>query len=75
MNWTTLRDHIGLALASAAMLGGGATIISNKLNIAVLEERVDRLEDLNANVVKLREELQLTREELIRSQRDNPNNS
>lgn len=58
--------QVATAIASAALLTGGATIISNKVGVAVLDERVDRLETLNDNVDALRVELQKTREELLR---------
>lgn len=68
MNLAGLRDHLISAVSAAALLGGGATIITNKIGLVVVEDRVDRLEKLNENVEGLRSDLQATREDLIRSQ-------
>ncbi|MGH6746387.1 hypothetical protein [Novosphingobium sp.] len=68
MNITALRDHLISVVAGAAVLSGGATLISSKIDLTVLTERVDKLEKLNENVEGLRSDLQTTREELIRSQ-------
>jgi len=68
MNLSALRDHLISVVAGAAVLGGSATLISTKIDVTVLTERVDKLEKLNENVEGLRDDLQSTREELIRSQ-------
>lgn len=69
MNWTALRDHLLTAMASAALLGGGATIITNKVAIGELSVRVAALEELGGKIDGLREDLQKTREELARAGR------
>lgn len=68
MQWPALRDHLVSAAATAALLGGGASVLTNKIDLAVLDGRVARLEELNTNVEALRKDMQATREELIRSQ-------
>lgn len=61
-----LNENLLIALASAALLGGGATVVANMIGIAVLNERVTRLEELNGSVEELQDELKKTREELLR---------
>lgn len=65
MNLIALRDSLITAAAGAAVLGGGASIITNRIGLAVANERIERLEDLNSNVKELRVELQRTREDLL----------
>jgi len=66
MTWSELRDHLVSAAAGAALLGGGATIISNKVDVSVLDTRVKNLEKLNGNIETLQSELAETRIELAR---------
>lgn len=67
MNLSALRDHLVNAAAATALIGGGATVVSTATKVAVHEERISKLEELNHNVEGLREDLGKTREELIRS--------
>ncbi|WP_152524699.1 hypothetical protein [Novosphingobium lindaniclasticum] len=61
-----LRDHLLPAVATAAVLGGGASIIQTKVDVAKHDERISRIEKLDATMDKLTGELAETRETLAR---------
>jgi hypothetical protein len=59
-----MNEHIsnwligfGKAITVAAVLGGGATVLSTKQEVAVLEHRVQRVEGAEAKIDKLNENL------------------
>jgi hypothetical protein len=66
MNWPNMRDHVVTAMATAGILGGGGTIIANKVAIGQHETRIEALESLSDKMDALTRELRDTREELIR---------
>lgn len=68
ISFTAIRDHLVSAAAAAALLGGGTTLITSHVTNGVQNDRIERLEKLNDNVEGLRKELQLTREDFLRSQ-------
>jgi hypothetical protein len=63
---TLLRENLIPAVATAAVLGGGATIIDNKVRISGHEERIKRIEELDKTMDELRGDLRETRETLVR---------
>jgi uncharacterized protein (DUF342 family) len=66
VNWASLKDHLVSAAAAAALLGGGTAVITTKIDVAVHDQRLDNLEELNKNVEGLRQDLSHTREDLLR---------
>lgn len=56
-----LKDHLVTAIATAAMLGGGGTLIANKVIIGRLDERVSAIENLAAEMDQTQQELIETR--------------
>lgn len=68
MSMSALRDHLVSAAAGAALLGGGATIIANRVDIAVTNERLDTLEVLNGNVEKLSDDISDLRVEMAKQE-------
>lgn len=61
-----IKDHLFNAVATAAVLGGGAAVIQNKVDLAKHEERIARIEKLDESMDKLADELAETRETLAR---------
>lgn len=61
-----LKDHLINAVAAAAVLGGGSTIVLNKLDIARHDERISQVERLGTNIEGLRGELRETSRKLDR---------
>jgi len=59
-----LKDHLLNAVAAAAVLGGGATLIQGKVDLAKHDARITRLERLDESMDKLTDELASTRETL-----------
>lgn len=59
-----LKDHLLNAVAAAAVLGGGATLIQGKVDLAKHDARITRLERLDESMDKLTSELATTRETL-----------
>lgn len=54
------------AIATAAVLGGGATLIQDRVQLAQHETRLTRIEKLDDTMVKLTDELAETRLTLAR---------
>jgi hypothetical protein len=61
-----VKDHLFNAVATAAVLGGGATIIQNRVTLAQHDTRIERIEKLDESMEKLADELAVTRETLAR---------
>lgn len=61
-----VKDHLFNAVATAAVLGGGAAVIQNKVDLAKHDERIARIEKLDESMDKLADELAETRETLAR---------
>jgi hypothetical protein len=80
MSWQALRDHLSAmlpgaltALAGAALVGGGNTIIGNKVELGRHDERLiklerlgDKIDTLGGKIDAFDDKLDRTREELIR---------
>lgn len=69
MTLSGLKDHLISAAAGALLLGGGATVVSTKINVAVHEERIAQLETLNQNVEGLRSDIADLRVEMAKEAR------
>lgn len=63
---TFLRENLFPAIATAAALGGGATVVQSRVDLASHDQRISRIEDLDKNMDELRDDLRETRETLIR---------
>lgn len=66
MNFQAFRDHLISAASAAALLGGGATIVSTKVDNAVQDQRLAKLETLNDNVERLTGDIADLRVELAK---------
>lgn len=66
MPWADLKEHLVQAVATAAILGGGAALIDTKVDLARHDERIARIEKLDESMELLQGELQTTREALAR---------
>lgn len=53
----TLKTYVIQAIAAAAAVGAGSTLITNKVDNAKQDVRIERLEGLNSNVEGLRTDL------------------
>ena len=63
---SALKDHLVTAGASAMLLGGSATLITTKIDIARHDERITRIEKLDETMTSLSKEMAATREALAR---------
>jgi hypothetical protein len=63
---TDLKDQLVNGLAAAALLGGGAAVIDNRVDVARHDERLTRIESLDESMEKLTGEMGRTREQLAR---------
>lgn len=61
-----IKEYVINAVAAAVAVGAGTSIISDKLKLARHDERIMRLETLNASVDGLREDLQSVDKKLER---------
>lgn len=66
MDWSVLKDRLIEAAAAAALLGGGAQLVSNTVGIAQQETRVERLEKLDERLDKIADDVTKTRETVVR---------
>lgn len=66
MTLRDIRDHLIQAAGAALLIGGGATIIQTKVDVARHDERITRIEELDKSMDRLSEEVAKTREELAR---------
>lgn len=57
----TLKDHLVTAVATAAVLGGGGSIIANKIDIGRHDERISAIENLADELDETQDELRDTR--------------
>jgi hypothetical protein len=53
----TIKESLINAIATAVLLGAGSTVLGVKINDAHQDERITRLEDLDASVDGLRVDL------------------
>lgn len=61
-----IKERLIEAAAAAALLGGGAQVIGNTVDIAKQDTRVERLEGVDARLEKIQEDLATTRETVVR---------
>lgn len=65
MDISTIKQHLAEAVAAAALLGGGAQLVMNTVDIGRHDERLSDVEALNNNVQELRDELADTKVLLV----------
>lgn len=61
-----IKTHLIQAGATALLVGGSAAVVQTKVDIARIDERVNRIERLDESMTTLARELATTREELAR---------
>lgn len=66
MGFEHLKERLIEAAAAAALLGGGAQVIGNTVDIAKQDTRVERLEGVDARLEKIQQDLATTRETVVR---------
>ena len=66
MDLTALKERLIEAVAAAALLGGGAQLIGNTVQIAKQDTRVERLEELDEKLEVMADDVAETREAVIR---------
>lgn len=72
MNLHDFKDQLITAVATAAILGGGGTLISTRVELGRHDERIERIETLTQEMSELRRELADTRVSLAEI-KGNPN--
>ena len=66
MDLIALKERLIEAVAAAALLGGGAQLIGNTVQIAKQDTRVERLEELDEKLEVMADDVAETREAVIR---------
>lgn len=66
MDWTALKDRLIEAAAAAALLGGGAQLIGNSVDIARQDTRLERVERLDERLEDIQQDVAETRETVVR---------
>lgn len=66
MDWSALKDRLIEAVAAAALLGGGAQLVSNTVDIGKQETRIERIEELDNKIEKMADDVAETRETVVR---------
>lgn len=61
-----LKDRLIEAAAAAALLGGGAQLVSNTVDLAKHDARVANLEKLDERLDKIQSDVSMTREAVVR---------
>lgn len=61
-----LKDHLIEAVAAAALLGAGAQVVSNTVDLARQDTRIERVEALDAKIDKIADDAAATRETVAR---------
>lgn len=62
----TLKEYVINAVAAAAAIGAGTTLIGTKINDARQDDHIAQLQNLNTDVVGLRSDLQRVDKKLER---------
>lgn len=66
MDWSALKDRLIEAAAAAALLGGGAQLIGNTVELGKQETRVERLERMDERLDEIADDVAETRETVVR---------
>jgi ribosomal protein L13E len=66
MDWTALKDRLIEAAAAAALLGGGAQLVGNSVDIARQDTRLERVERLDERLEDIQRDVAETRETVVR---------
>ena len=57
MAFENLKEHLITAVATSALLGGGAALVSARIDLARHDERITRIEKLDERMTKLDDRL------------------
>lgn len=70
MNWGALKEHLVSAVAGAALLGGGATVIGNKVMLADHDRQLDNVTAMAADLREIKSDMNDTKTDVavIRTQ-------
>jgi len=60
-NLSSLKDHLVSAAAGAALLGGGATIITNKVDLAANNQKIESLQVIAEDIRDIKGDVQRTK--------------
>lgn len=66
MDFGSLKERLIEAAAAAALLGGGSQIVTNSIDLAKHDTRIERLEGVDERLDKMATDLATTRETVIR---------
>lgn len=66
MDWAALKERLIEAVAAAALLGGGAQLVSNTVDNATQDTRIERLEKLDERLDDIATDVSETRETVVR---------
>jgi proteasome assembly chaperone (PAC2) family protein len=63
---SAIKDRLIEAAAAAALLGGGAQIITNTVDNAKQDTRIERVEKVDERLEQMQDDLTVTREAVVR---------
>jgi hypothetical protein len=63
---SAIKDRLIEAVAAAALLGGGAQIITNTVDNAKQDTRIERVEKVDERLEQMQDDLTVTREAVVR---------
>jgi hypothetical protein len=63
---SAIKDRLIEAAAAAALLGGGAQIITNTVDNAKQDTRLERVEKVDERLEQMQDDLTVTREAVVR---------
>jgi len=66
MDWGALKDRLFEAAAAAALLGSGAQVVGNTVDIAKQDTRLARVEKLDERLENIQQNVAETRETVVR---------
>jgi hypothetical protein len=66
LSLSTLKDHLIQALATAALLGGGATIVQSKVDNARQDAAITAQQAAMSAIPEIQKDVKATREAVIR---------
>lgn len=66
MDWSVLKERLIEAVAAASLLGGGGMVITNAVNDAKQDTRIEQIEELGPKLDKIADDVAETRETVAR---------
>jgi hypothetical protein len=66
MDFSALKERLIEGIAAAALLGGGAQLITNTVDNATQDARIERIEKLDSRIEEMADDVAETRETVIR---------